>query len=677
MKKTISMIITLAMLLTMLPLAAFAQGPTVYCQAPESWTQCYVYTWNGYGEYASWPGEPATMDANGLWVYNMPEGYEVVVFSDGIGAHSNDLYLADANGDYRYIFPQDNWAGSATPTAEYTVVGNADFMGAWDVSSTLGDMDEIDDGVFYALFLDVQPGDYEFKVVGDHSWDHAWGDNGNNYRFSVDRESAVRVYFYEDDQRIHVDLEYNENFYTVVGNADFMGAWDVNSTLGDMEQTGDVLYEKVFYDVQPGDYELKVAANHSWEEAWGAGDANFCFTVTETCDVRVTFERFWDVVRVYLDGQEYIPFNEKTIHLYVPESWSAVYAYTWEPETMGPWPGIQLAKDGDWYTFTVSTEETLLHFHDNVEDGQRETLEMPPWPEIWITVKRFGASYSMYPLEVPDEPPVSPYTYTVVGNADFMGNWNSDSTVGDMTEVYYNWYQLHLPVVQPGDYEFKIVRDHDWDYAWGDENGISNYAFTLEQPAEVVISFDSQEGRIIVDIFDIDEPVEPEYKVVGDADFMGAWDVSSDLGLMTETGDGIWEVTFLNVEPGEYSFKVIQGDSWDYSWGWEANGEPVSFSTDELTNIRVIFGYKDDELGVLRVEYLYNRLGDFNGDGLTDNIGGVARLFAHVRGKTLLAEDLLPKADTNQDGKINIADVARMFKAVRTGENLPTIPTTE
>lgn len=674
MKRTVSILISLALLLTILPVAALAAGPRVYCYAPESWEKCYVYAWNESGGYASWPGEDAVKSEWGFWYYDMPEGYENLIFHDdrSMDNRTEDLKLSDANGDYRYLFEQQRWAGEIEHT--YTVVGNADFMGNWDVDSTVGDMWEMHDGVYQWHIPYLQPGNYEFKVVRDHDWSHSWGTNGNNYILSVDYDAVVTIYFDSVDQAIRVVVEgYPFAEYTVVGNADFMGDWDASSTLGDMEKNSNGLFEKTFYDVQPGEYELIVVPDHDDGRFWGVGNENFRFTVTEPCEVLVTFEEWNGVIRVYLDGEEYLAFTEKTIHLHVSDSWASVYAYTEEPETMGQWPGTELVKDGNWYTFTVSVDEDYVYFHDNVKYGEEMGIgTLVHWPEIWMTIDRFGIHFSQTPPELPEEPLVSPHTYTVVGNADFMGNWDVNSTLGDMVKNGEVLFEKTFYNVQPGEYEFKVVCDHSWDYACGSEDG-SNYAVTVDRPVGMVIYFESVTGRIFVETFDYEEPEECQYKVVGDGDFMGAWDVTCDLGVMTKKESSYYEVTFLNVEPGEYNFLVVMGDNWDHCWGTPETNGPIRFDVKELTNITIRFGTFEGEFGIC-VDYTYNRLGDFDGDGSTDNIGGVARLFSHVRGKTVLAEELQPKADTNQDGKINIADVARLFKAVRTGEELPTIP---
>lgn len=257
---------------------------------------------------------------------------------------------------------------------------------------------------------------------------------------------------------------------------------------------------------------------------------------------------------------------EKTLHVYIGKYWKAPYIYTWEPESLGIWPGTKLVQDGDWYT--GSTTGTNLVINDN-SGMQTTNLKLPDWNEIWIVVdNQSNAEFYNYPPEI--------------------------------TEV----------------------------------------------------------------------PYTPEYTVVGNADFMGDWDVNSTEGTMTEVDEGVYQVTFPNVQPGDYAFRVVQEHNWSSSWGSENDYYP--FHIDELTTITIVFEF-GGSYPEIRVEYDYNRLGDFDADGC-HSIGEVARLFAHVRNRRLLSDALLPKADTNSDGKINIVDVARLFSAVRKGTLLECIP---
>lgn len=77
--------------------------------------------------------------------------------------------------------------------------------------------------------------------------------------------------------------------YTVAGVSGLCGVnWDPAYTANDME-VKDGLWTKVFTNVAVGNYEFKVVKDHAWGSEWPA--ENYKLTVTQTCDVVVTFNR--------------------------------------------------------------------------------------------------------------------------------------------------------------------------------------------------------------------------------------------------------------------------------------------------------------------------------------------------------------------------------------------------
>ena len=81
-KRLISILICLAMVLAVLPMAVVAVGTTLYCVAPENWTNCNVYAWVGAtGEQNSgWPGVPMQKGADGVWYAEVDATFDKVIF---------------------------------------------------------------------------------------------------------------------------------------------------------------------------------------------------------------------------------------------------------------------------------------------------------------------------------------------------------------------------------------------------------------------------------------------------------------------------------------------------------------------------------------------------------------------------------------------------------------------
>lgn len=77
--------------------------------------------------------------------------------------------------------------------------------------------------------------------------------------------------------------------YRVVGNADIFGNWDPANDKGVLLEVEPGVYKKTFEDVPPGDYEICVTKDGSWEQSWRAEDGNYRFTVIEQTNIFVTF----------------------------------------------------------------------------------------------------------------------------------------------------------------------------------------------------------------------------------------------------------------------------------------------------------------------------------------------------------------------------------------------------
>lgn len=84
--------------------------------------------------------------------------------------------------------------------------------------------------------------------------------------------------------------------------------------------------------------------------------------------------------------------------------------------------------------------------------------------------------------------------------------------------------------------------------------------------------------------------VSGEYRVVGDAEWLGSWDPANSVGLMTETASGVYEITFANVAVGEYKFKITKNGSWDENWGAEGfNSSDIALNVTVAGDVTIVF----------------------------------------------------------------------------------------
>lgn len=194
---------------------------TLSVKVPSSWTKVYAYSWdaNGAPTMGEWPG--SEVKKNGDWYQGQITGVTKLIINNGASpaVQTQDLELEagkdvwvvvgdDGKGTVTYTAPSGSTTGgntsggqAADPTPQgtlsnYRVVGNAAWMGNWDPASNMGQMVEVEPGVYKKNFENVEPGSYELKITKDGKWDIAYGDgNGGNYTFTVTEKCTITITF--------------------------------------------------------------------------------------------------------------------------------------------------------------------------------------------------------------------------------------------------------------------------------------------------------------------------------------------------------------------------------------------------------------------------------------------------------------------------------------------------
>lgn len=166
-------------------------------------------------------------------------------------------------------------------------------------------------------------------------------------------------------------------------------------------------------------------------------------------------------------------------------------------------------------------------------------------------------------------------TWSVMGS---FNEWTSDY---DMTDNGNGTYTREIAEVTPGDYEFKVRKNHNWDVSYG-KNG-SNYEFTVAgvESTTVTIGFDSETKKITVTGEGVEKfELNIEKIVVAgngsqSSSFLKgeSWEPGADVNKMTEIESNVYQITYSDVAAGNYQFKFAANGSWDVSWG--KSGEVV------------------------------------------------------------------------------------------------------
>lgn len=198
----------------------------------------------------------------------------------------------------------------------------------------------------------------------------------------------------------------------------------------------------------------------------------------------------------------------------------------------------------------------------------------------------------------------STYTpYCVAGSSGLCSkSW--DVTADPMVMNADGTYSITFSDVAAGSYEFKVVKDSDWNQAWPS----SNYVLNVPVAGDVTITFNPSNKTISVQLPAV-------YTVVGSSGLCGSeWVTTDTNNNMTANGDGTYSITYYGVKSGDYELKVVK--DYAYSNGeWPASGqENHNVHVPEASNVTVTLDLNNHTVTTTVVELnqseTYNRPDD-------------------------------------------------------------------
>ena len=176
--------------------------------------------------------------------------------------------------------------------------------------------------------------------------------------------------------------------------------------------------------------------------------------------------------------------------------------------------------------------------------------------------------------------------FVVAGDEGLTGeSWNPSSEANEMTEDG-EVYKITFEDVAAGTYGFKIVKNGSWASSWPGEN----YSITLEDTADVTITFNPNDSSIDVAIVSGGVAVPDTYVVAGVAGLCGSeWNATDENNKMTEN-DGVYSITYTDVAIGEYELKVVKnGDTWIGG----VDGNNVFFTVNAVCDVTITYSEAD------------------------------------------------------------------------------------
>ena len=230
--------------------------------------------------------------------------------------------------------------------------------------------------------------------------------------------------------------------------------------------------------------------------------------------------------------------------------------------------------------------------------------------------------------------------YTVAGFRSLCGSdWDPSDLNNRMTDPDGDGiYTKTYENVAAGTYELKVTVG-SWSKSWGDPEKGSNYILNVPQNnTAVTVCFDTAAELVSVTLNGAELPKpEPTYTLSGS--------IGGNSVRVALTGAASRTLT----TSGQYSFEKLPVG--DYQLTFSKTGYVTRTYTLTLTGNTTLDA-------ALRLQ------GDLTGDGKV-NVADVAKLYNHIRGTGALTGYDLACADYLADGYVNVGDTASLYAYVR------------
>ncbi len=495
--------------------------------------------------------------------------------------------------------------------ATYIVAGDSKLCGStWDAADVANRMTRNAEGKYEKVYSALPVGSYQFKVTNG-TWDQAWGADGGNYEFSVNEVCDVTITFDPETESIKVTgtgigkVVFEISSAHVVGNGsgNWLGgvAWD--PAANQMTEVSENVYEITFVSVAAGSYEVKFAANGTWDNSWGGtftangeqaqavyNGQNIVFVVeVEPADVTLQLDLSGynhedkSGAMFTLTVAEHV--EEPAVDYYmVGYINGANYGCEEDYANLGEYKFVDgkllatfeqdsyvMLKTGDnlnWFMADVYCTEPSVVLK-NTTTGAGEKLFVPGGVELLFTL-----------VENEDGTLTLSYAEAVPAVDYYMVGYINGADVSDAQEAW-KFVDGKLKVTFAADsyVAVKSSLSNDWYMTSGWLGDVTTAtlmqnaadANKLFVPANKEVEFtlvENADGTLTLSYAEVAQEPEATYIVAGEEGICGApaWDSSNTANKMSRNEDGKYEITYTGVAAGSYQLKVTDG-TWNNSWG--------------------------------------------------------------------------------------------------------------
>ena len=436
------------------------------------------------------------------------------------------------NGNYTYNMTIAEDAASATV---YFVFADGqgtdwdDFNGNYRIGPTSGDQKVTAD-----TWVNTQ------KAGGDNGAYFFQGTKGQTYTVSYDASnSQFKVEGYVEPILTEV--------YTVAGSsASLFGTeWDPSNEANNMTLVdGLYTWSKENVVLSAGSFEFKVTVNHEWAEAYPSSNYYVAIDEDGLYNVKITFNAETKDVNCELTLIDPIL-----------------------PDLRGDVNGDHEVNIAD----VTNLIEYLLNGQTPPEaadcnmDGGVNIADVTTLINFLLT----------------NEWPAVEMVYTIAGVESVFGsNWDPTDENNNMVKGangVYTWSKTGVALT--GNFEFKIVGNHDWAaYEWpiGEGNNyVANVAEEGIYTIDITFNPEAEEADRITCTLTKTGDIEHTYTVAGipSSLFGSEWDAENDSNDMIKGEDGLYTWTYqrgfeayVATAFTEVQFKIVQDHDWNKAW---------------------------------------------------------------------------------------------------------------